>query len=282
MLNVALSAVGITLRAYRPGAHRTACPECKKPKDQALKVDISDDGAVWYCHRCHWTGNTSTGIRHEGEPRRHHRDEPKPTTLAVEYRKLFFREAKLIGVDDIGGRYFTYRCCARPASDHVRLHPGVWHSGERREIPAILSLITNVLTGEPQSLHMTFLRRDGSGKADIERPKMYLAGHAKAGGCVRLDPDDAVEMGLIISEGIETALTYRLEFSPIWAALDAGNIASFPLLNGIEGLTVLVDNDDAGRAAFEKVATRWRAVGKECIGIMSPVAGEDINDAVTA
>ena len=37
--------------------------------------------------------------------------------------------------------------------------------------------------------------------------------------------------------------------SPIWAMLNAGGVASFPVLNGIEVLWIAVDHDPAGRSA---------------------------------
>jgi hypothetical protein len=280
MMIDALNRAGIVLRNYKAGAHRTACPKCNKsPKDDALKVDISDEGSVWYCHRCHWTGNAVSGTTREGElQRRHHRDEPKPATLQPEPLKLW-HECRPIVSDRIAGKYLAGRSCGLVQND-LRWHPAIWHPAERKEIPAMVALVTDIVSAEPISLHFTFLARDGSGKAPIERPRLYLAGHRKQGGVVRLFEDAEVDQGLIVGEGVETCLSWALEFRPIWACLDAGNVAAFPVLPGIEALTVLIDHDAAGQAAFEKVAARWRAAGREVIGIRSPIAGEDINDAV--
>lgn len=71
----------------------------------------------------------------------------------------------------------------------------------------MLGRITDVLTNEPMSLHFTYLRADGSGKAPVTPQKKLLGGHQKKGGCIRLYPDSDVTDGLAIAEGVETALT---------------------------------------------------------------------------
>ena len=69
-----LAEQGIKLQSYNIGNYKTFCPECKnsrKPKnkgDTPLSVTIDNDGAVWNCHNCGWTGNSltrSNGIRFE-------------------------------------------------------------------------------------------------------------------------------------------------------------------------------------------------------------------------
>jgi hypothetical protein len=128
------------------------------------------------------------------------------------------------------------------------------------------------------SLHRTWLAPDGSGKAPVEKPRLLLKGHDKAGGVVRLFPDDEVTSGLAIAEGIETALTAAHGFTPVWATIDAGNLAAFPVLDGIESLTVAIDHDKAGLDAFNGVAARWLAAGREVRQWLPPDYGADIND----
>jgi hypothetical protein len=78
-----------------------------------------------------------------------------------------------------------------------------------------------------------------------------------------LFPDAEVTLGLAIGEGIETCLTATYGFTPVWAALDANNVEIFPVLDGIECLTLLADADVAGINAAEKCADRWIAAGRE-------------------
>ena len=168
--------------------------------------------------------------------------------------------------------YLQRRGCRLPPDD-----------GDLRYLPAhgeyfaaMLARVTDALTCEPISLHFTRLNPDGTKVAD--NPKRLLSGHRKAGGVIRLWPDETVTLGLAISEGVESALAAAHEFTPVWAALDAGNLADFSVLNGIDALTVVADHDEAGRAAARRCARRWADAGCEALIVMSEVPGQDLAD----
>jgi putative DNA primase/helicase len=99
----------------------------------------------------------------------------------------------------------------------------------------MLARVTDAFTAEPMSLHFTRLNPDSTKSVDV--PKRLLAGHRKAGGVIRLWPDECVTRGLGIGEGIETCLAAAHGFTPIWCTVDAGNMAAFPVLAGIDALT---------------------------------------------
>ena len=113
---------------------------------------------------------------------------------------------------------------------------------------------------------------------------MNLGNHRKAGGVVRLWPDEAVTMGLGIAEGIETGLSLAHAFAPVWAAIDAGNLASLPVLGGVESLLIAADNDEsgAGQRAADALAQRWAGAGREAAIVLPPVSGMDLNDLAVA
>jgi hypothetical protein len=74
---------------------------------------------------------------------------------------------------------------------------------------------------------------------------------------------------------------------PAWAAGGAGNVKKFPVLPGVEALTLLVDNDlpdqhdrRAGQEAAAKCAGRWSAAGREVIRLTPKALGADFNDVV--
>lgn len=283
----ALDDIGITPRRYTVGTHRAPCPRCDRgPRDDALAVTMrAIDDMVWLCHRCGWSGGWRARGPGAERPVPAARETcPTPRrTLAPEWLR-FYQYCREITPDDPAGRYLTGRCCALPQND-VRWHSECWHPRERQTFPALVALVTDIITAEPISLHMTYLAPNGSGKAPIDQPRRYLAGHSKAGGVVRLDPEKELSLGVILGEGIETCLSYRLEYGPVWAALDASNLGAFPVLPGLEGLTVLVDRDPAGEGAWAKVSARYRAAGftdpLDLIRVEAPI-GNDINDGASA
>lgn len=150
--------------------------------------------------------------------------------------------------------------------------------GSLETAPAMLGLLRDLQTGEPCGVHRTFLRPDGSGKAEMDQPKRML-GRA-AGAAVKLSPDDAVSLGLGIAEGIETGLSLlAMGWAPIWCCGSAGGIAAFPTLPGIEALTIFADGDPTGLRAAEACAERWREAGREARIIPPCRSGADWNDA---
>jgi hypothetical protein len=141
----------------------------------------------------------------------------------------------------------------------------------------MLALMTDAATGEPCGVHRTFLTSDGHGKALGPMAAKMMAGRA---GMVRLVPDAEVTIGLGIAEGIETALSIMQGFDwrPVWAASSAGAIRSFPVLPGIEALTIFADLDCAGMEAAKACASRWFEAGRDVRIIAPPAQVKDFND----
>ncbi len=146
-------------------------------------------------------------------------------------------------VGSIAETYLKRRGCRLPPPDgDLRFLPA------RGDYPAaMLARITDVFTAEPISLHFTRLNPDATKTA--ETPKRLLAGHRKSAGVIRLWPDECVTSGLSIGEGIETCLAAAHACAPVWCTVDAGNLAAFPVLAGIDALTVCADHDETGRSA---------------------------------
>jgi len=211
------------------------------------------------------------------EPTQHTTPIVAPLEWSDTAERIWRRTQGLRGT--IGETYLQHRGCVLPPRDsHLRFLPG-----DGRLPPSLCAAITDTISGNKSiSLHFTRLAPDGRGKAGTERDKLLLKGHRKAGGVIRLWPDEAVTGGLAIAEGIETALAAAHAFTPVWCCVDAGNLAVFPVLPGIEALTILADHDEPGLRAAAACAQRWADAGRE-VRIATPDEdGADMADLVAA
>lgn len=137
---------------------------------------------------------------------------------------------------------------------------------------ALIAVITDALTAEPIGWHETRL--------DAEGRKVNRRMHGRAsGGVVRLY-DHEPPFGMAITEGIETALATGVE--PVWACLSSSIMQGFPVLPGIDCLTVYADHDPAGVKAANAVGERWHAAGREVILTMPSQPGKDFADLMEA
>lgn len=121
----------------------------------------------------------------------------------------------------------------------------------------IVGKMTDPRIGKMTGVHRIFLDREG------RKLRRAMLGRK---GVVRLTPDEEVTFGLAIAEGIEDALCVILSGAgPAWSACDAGGIEKFPVLAGIDCLTIFADRDPrgTGEVAARACARRWLEAGKE-------------------
>ncbi len=258
------------------GDHRLA-HDCKpNSRSKPLHVKVDAAGYTFHCHRCGESGGSraQTAARRIIAPAT-----PQPhQTLSQFGRELWSACAPIAGA---AGSYLESRgCVIPPAEGDLRYNPRLPHPAGY-EGPALVALVTDAVTNEPISLHRTWIQGDGR-KAEVEPPRLLLKGHRKAGGVIRLWPDEAVTQGLAIAEGVETALAAAHVQAPIWAAIDAGNLAQFPVLAGIGALTIFADHDDAGLGAGRECGRRWARAGREVCMVTPNKPKFDINDLTRA
>lgn len=159
-------------------------------------------------------------------------------------------------------------------SGSLRFHPSCWHPSAQR-LPAMIARVDGAARF---AVHRTYLRPDGSGKAQVEPAKAML-GHT-AGGAVRLavGPD-----ALAVGEGMESAMS--LLCGPlrgavtVWAALSASGMAGLRLPSALGTLIVATDGDAPGKAAGAKLAQRAAALGWAVTLFPAP-DGRDWNDVI--
>ncbi|WP_319796612.1 toprim domain-containing protein [Nitrobacter sp.] len=121
----------------------------------------------------------------------------------------------------------------------------------------MVALLRDIHTNEPCGIHRTLLNVDGS---KIEKK---MLGRAK-GAAIKLSRDEDVTHGLHVGEGIESTLSFLMAgYAPAWALGSAGAIAAFPVLSGVECLTIFGENDKAGDGAADVCADRWLEADRE-------------------
>lgn len=288
-----LNAESITLKNYAMGEHRGACPQCASAKaranDDALAVKIDERGFTSNCHRCAWTSFGFYEEREARKPTPGHNSKriisPAPTPPSGDERKL----AVVMGIlketettdNSAVENYLRSRAIAGPLPKCIRSHPRLWHSDLKSTFPAMVAPFRDIKSNTICGLHRTYLKVDGTGKI-TEGTARKMLGRSK-GAVVKLTPDDQVEQGLAIAEGIETALTVMQAGYPVWATGAANGIAEFPVLAGIECLTIFADPDPVGMVAAQVCAQRWHDAGAEA-RILTPTtgAGHDWNDFARA
>lgn len=157
----------------------------------------------------------------------------------------------------------------------LRHHEGIYYT-RTEKAPALVAAIRSIHTGEIQGVHRTFLNADGT----KHKHKRTMKGRAKD-GAIMLDPFDAVIGGLVICEGLEDGLAIRSIQRPVWSLMDAGNIEHFPVLAGIEVLTIYSDKDDngTGQNASRACGQRWANAGVEVL-IRTPIKGKDADEVL--
>ena len=161
--------------------------------------------------------------------------------------------------------------CELPGT--LRFHGACWHGATAKRYPAMVAAVQGA--GLPAA-HRTYLRTDGTGKADIEPAKAMLG--ATAGGAVRLCDGPS---RLVVAEGVESGLSLLcgLLDGPVtlWAGLSTSGLRGLRLPLEPRRLTIATDGDAPGRAAGHALADRAHALGWQ-VSILDPGDGADFND----
>ncbi len=165
------------------------------------------------------------------------------------------------------------------ANEAIRFHSACLFNSER--FPAMVCLVRNIATNELQAIHRTALAPDGTAiKRNGKTHRMSLG--PITGGAIKIDPDEDVTQGLCIGEGVETCLAGRqMGYRPAWSVMSKSGVASFPILPGIDGLTIFGERDerDQSKLAIKSCAGRWLEAGIETLTAW-PLAGNDLNDEI--
>jgi Toprim domain len=166
-------------------------------------------------------------------------------------------------------------------NEGLRFHPYCpWH--DERHM-CLVALWTDTTNGEASAIHRRPVTPDGKSLAH------WRALGPTTGCVIRLWPDDEVSQHLVLGEGVETVLSAATRVAhrgtllqPAWAAGDAGHVGAFPVLSGVEALTLLVDADEngIGQCRAAECARRWTAAGRQVTRLTPRLVGADFNDLI--
>lgn len=269
------------------GSYGTApCPVCqpeRRPDQSALSISAGYGGRLLICcHKAACDFRDIVAAAGHGGDFGHH-DKPLRVTAvaasvaaavdrkAAAARRIWDEAGPISGTP--GEAYLRGRGITAALPDTLAFHPACHHGPTGRALPAMIARVEGV---SGTAIHRTWLRHDGTGKADVAPAKAMLG--ATAGGAVLLARDGP---RLVVAEGIETglALASGLLDGPatIWAALSASGMRALRLPTTPGRLVVAVDGDPAGRAAGHALATRAHGLGWR-VTIADPGDGLDWAD----
>jgi putative DNA primase/helicase len=144
------------------------------------------------------------------------------------------------------------------------------HRLDRRNLGCIVAVMTDPLTAKPTGgISRTYIH---------EGQKVAKAKGLGPAGVVRLSADEDVLGGLHIGEGLETCLAaMSLGLRPAWSLGSKGAIGKFPVLSGIECLTIFAEPD--AEAEAQECAARWDEAGRAVL-FTRAFGAKDINDVL--
>jgi putative DNA primase/helicase len=142
---------------------------------------------------------------------------------------------------------------------------GYWEDGKKvGEYPAMAHLVSDK-DGNPATWHITYLTERGEKAPVFSAKKLMTPSRDWKGGAIRLCCKYSDGKTLGIAEGVETALACADWLGhPVWAAVNANNLAAFEPPEWVERLVIFADNDGTftGQAAAFELARRMKVKRK--------------------
>jgi hypothetical protein len=273
----------VHLTGNKLGRHDVACPECGpdrkskiNQKREVLRVWLEEEFASFHCARCgasgyaHAEGQTATSISAPAL-------KPAAEVLSDEERAAEqLRKARYFwscstAIQGTVAEIYLRECrgitCALPATvRYLKPRKATHHDAliasfgmPTEHEPGRLSLQDGRLCG----VHLTFLAKDGHGKAAVE-PNKIMLGRSAGNPIVLAPPNDGLALG--IGEGIETMLSMHQQTGVgVWAAGCASRLPALAekVPNYIEVVTIAVEDDVDGRRHATHLSERLSARGIE-------------------
>ena len=285
-----------TLTKGRFGKIDVPCPFCsagRKPANRRKPCfriwRTAGDFATFHCAHCQEHGfvfpdrpsrpvNRSERRRQQAEASRRDRNDQLK------------RQAAAIRLGDSRQRFFgspadTYLRITRELGDYLdgfdldQVLGFIPNCPFRKErAPCLVGLVRDIATDEVIGIHRTALTNEVRPQR-IDRLSLGSVGS----GAIKLSPDEEVTTSLLVGEGVETVLSAskKFQFRPVWSVISRSGIAKFPILRGMESMTIAVDRDESGDGQRDAatLAQRLEDAGIEAIRV-TPKIGKDFNDVL--
>jgi hypothetical protein len=260
----------------RLGVHDVICPLCVEGRShhgrarRVLRIWRYEPGwAGFYCARCDARGYASDRSAPQPDAAklaraRQEADERERESVAERLalaRWLWCRRQPI--ARSVAEKYLCeVRCYTGPIPATLGFLPA-----RRQHPPAMIAAFAwPIAEPEPgrievaggvQGVHLTKLKPDGTGKADVDAPKITVGKAFVGVPLVAAAVNDLGGLGM--SEGIEDALSlHEATRMGSWAS---GSAARLPALaasvpNYVEAVTIAVDDDDVGRRGAAELTRR--------------------------
>jgi hypothetical protein len=255
-------------------------------RSASMTIKDGDDTVLVKCFAGCDNGDIINALRSLGmvgalEPRDAYRPRYETKPIEIDPRKAeavlrLWKECEPIQ-GTVAETYLRNRGIGLEIPVSLRFHPELKHGPSGQYFPALVAGFQGADRGM-NAVHRTFLRPDGSGKADVSKDQQKLALGCMRGGAVRLGR--AVEtMG--IAEGVETALSAMELFRvPVWAACGS-RLSDIQFPAEVKRVVIFADAGAPGIEAAEK-AQAALLEQKRRVAIRYPTIGKDWNDTITA
>jgi DNA primase len=169
--------------------------------------------------------------------------------------------------------YLTSRGISPPFPPDIRFARLPY--GRSGPFPCLIAAVRNV-AGEVAGVQRIYLRDDGSGKADLPKPKLSLG--KLAGGAIRLG--DLEPSGTVtVCEGPEDGLSLLAMLGPpVWVAAGASMLPAMMFPPEVRSIVIAADNDPTGEREATKAAQSFARRGLSVRIIRPLVNFKDFND----
>lgn len=256
---------------------------CIVHPERSPSMRVNDASGLFHCFGCGTSGDAITAVQHiEGvgfadalrwllgqqdlpavsdadRLRALEEDQQARRAAILDAKEQWASCASIVGTP--GENYLRGRGITIPLPSSLRFgYVSPWRDRETGKWvharPAVVGCCGN-MGGRLTAVQRIFVRPDGSGKANMRRPKLTLG--RNLGSALRLTPPAAE---VIITEGVEDGLSILQECpdSAVWCGLGTAFLREIQFPPVVRSVVVAGQNDDAGKsaavAASEAIAAR--------------------------